>query len=79
MALVRDPVDPGRSPLSPAARRELLAADVPTHERPGERYGLAVRVRVAAGGAPIYGHSGATGDSRPTWSSRQIEGSRRRR
>jgi CubicO group peptidase (beta-lactamase class C family) len=62
VTLVRDLVDPGRSPLSPAARGELLAADVPTFERPGERYGLGVRVRVGAGGPPIYGHSGATGD-----------------
>ncbi|WAS92576.1 serine hydrolase domain-containing protein [Nannocystis punicea] len=62
VTLARDLVDPGRSPLSPAARRELLAADVPTLERPGERYGLGVRARVGAGGSPIYGHSGATGD-----------------
>ncbi|WP_170136020.1 serine hydrolase [Nannocystis exedens] len=59
---VRDLVDPGRSPLSPTARGELLAAEVPTFERPGERYGLGVRVRTSAGGPAIYGHSGATGD-----------------
>ncbi|WP_224196489.1 serine hydrolase domain-containing protein [Nannocystis pusilla] len=60
--LARDLVDPGRSPLSPAARRELLAAEVPTFERPGERYGLGVRARAVSGGPAIYGHSGATGD-----------------
>ncbi|MDC0717403.1 serine hydrolase domain-containing protein [Nannocystis bainbridge] len=54
--------DPGRSPLSLAARGELLAAEVPTGERPGERYGLGVRVRTSTGGPAIYGHSGATGD-----------------
>ncbi|MCY0992852.1 serine hydrolase [Nannocystis sp. ILAH1] len=58
---VRDLVDPGRSPLSPTALGELLTAEVPTFERPGERYGLGVRVRPTSGPA-IYGHSGATGD-----------------
>nr|WP_276604190.1 serine hydrolase domain-containing protein [Nannocystis pusilla] len=58
---VRDLVDPGRSPLSPTALGELLSAEVPTFERPGERYGLGVRVRPSSGPA-IYGHSGATGD-----------------
>jgi len=59
--LALDLVDPARSPLSPAAQRELLTAEVPTFERSGERYGLGVRVR-NSGGRVIYGHGGATGD-----------------
>lgn len=61
VAVARDLVDPRRSPLSLESRLALLAADVPTHERPGERYGLGLRARPGAG-EPIFGHSGGTGD-----------------
>lgn len=62
VALVLGLLDPARSPLGPAARAALLAADTPTHERPGERYALGVRMQPLADGAPLYRHSGHTGD-----------------
>lgn len=55
-------VDPGRSPLSPGSRAALLTAEVPTHERPGERYGLGLRLNKMSDGTLLFGHSGNTGD-----------------
>ncbi len=62
VALVLALDDPARSPLSPSARAALLAADTPTHERPGERQALALRSEPLPGGDPLYRLSGHTGD-----------------
>lgn len=55
-------VDPLRSPLSAGAIDELLRGEVATHERPGEAYGLGLRVRRMVGGHSLHVHSGNTGD-----------------
>lgn len=55
-------VDPLRSPLSAAAIDELLRGEVATHERPGEFYGLGLRVRRLVDGSSLHVHSGNTGD-----------------
>lgn len=55
-------VDPGRSPLSLELLAELLRAEVPTGERPGERYGLGVRARDLADGSALFAHAGNSGD-----------------
>lgn len=55
-------VDPLRSPLSAGAIDELLRGEVATQERPGEWYGLGLRVRRLADGSWLHGHSGDTGD-----------------
>lgn len=55
-------VDPVRSPLSAGAIAALLAPEAATHERPGERYGLGVRVQPPTGEVALYAHSGDTGD-----------------
>lgn len=55
-------VDPLRSPLSARAIDELLRGEVATHERPGEFYGLGLRVRRLRDGSSLHVHSGNTGD-----------------
>lgn len=62
VALALSLVDPQRSPLSPATQAELLRAEVPTWERPGERYGLGLRARTREDGTTLYGHAGNTAD-----------------
>lgn len=54
--------DPLRSPLSAPAIAAMLAAEVPTDERPGERYGLGVRALPLTDGTTVYAHAGDTGD-----------------
>ncbi len=54
--------DPLRSPLSAAARDELLRPQIATHERPGESYALGLRVLRLEDGDLLYMHSGDTGD-----------------
>lgn len=55
-------VDPVRSPLSADAITALLTPEVATDERPGERYGLGVRLQPRAGDLTVFAHSGDTGD-----------------
>ncbi len=55
-------VDPVRSPLSADAIAALVAPDVPTHERPGERYGLGLRTAPVTGDVRLLAHAGDTGD-----------------
>ncbi len=62
VALALGLVDPLRSPLSAGAIDELLRGEVATHERPGEFYGLGLRVRRLDDGRSLYVHSGNTGD-----------------
>jgi len=54
--------DPLRSPLSAAAREELLRPEIATHERPREYHALGLRVQRLADGELLYMHSGDTGD-----------------
>ncbi len=62
VALALGLFDPLRSPLSAGAIDELLRAEVATHERPGEFYGLGLRMQRLADGRSLYVHSGNTGD-----------------
>lgn len=55
-------VDPVRSPLSAAAIAGLIDPDVPTRERPGERYGLGLRAAPVVGDVRLLAHAGDTGD-----------------
>src|SRR5690606_9537866 len=55
-------VDPERSPLSPAARAALQSPGTPTHERPGERAGLGLRMNQMSDGTWLFRHAGNTGD-----------------
>lgn len=62
VALVLGLHAPARSPLSPRAITTLFTADVPTHDRPGERQAPGLRAEPLPAGDPLYRLSGRTGD-----------------